>query len=245
MNENKRFITFNKLNEFDDLIHFYTKRPFNLNESKLEEEYKTLEDMASYKFDKIYLSKQTHSANICSIDDDTPLILDNIDGFVTNKRGVAILTKSADCQSILLYDPVNKVIGNVHSGWKGTLAKIITNAINIMICEYNCNPKNIIACICPSILKCCFEVDEDLIEGFKMVHDNIDDLITKGDIINGKQKYYLDTVTINKREMIKLGLLEENIVLSNICTKCNSDIFNSYRAEHNSCRNVALIGLKK
>ena len=245
MKEHDKYITFEELDKYEEVVHLYTKRPFNLDNSKLDEEFKKLEDMAGYKFSKIYISNQIHSTNVEMVDENTPLDIKDTDGFITNLRGVALLTKSADCQSILLYDPVNKVIGNVHSGWKGTLAKIIDNAINIMICDYSCNPKNIKAFICPSILKCCFEVDYDLIEGFKMIFDNIDDLIIKGDIINGKQKYYLDTVTINKREMIKLGLLEENIFLSNICTKCNSNEFNSYRAEHNSCRNVALIALKK
>ena len=245
MKDTNKYVYFEELSKYDDVIHLYTKKPFNFDMSNLEGEFNKLEEMLGYKFDKLYISNQTHSTNIECVDNDTPMLLDNVDGLITNKRGVALLTKSADCQSILLYDSVSKVIGNIHSGWKGTLNRIIDNAINIMITEYNCNPKNIKAFICPSILKCCFEVDEDLVDNFKKAFDNIDDLISLGDIKEGKQKYFIDTVTINKREMIKLGLLSENIYLSNICTMHNNDVFNSYRGEHNPCRNVALIALKK
>ena len=243
MKETDRYIHFEELDK-DNVINLYTKKPFNFNMDDLEGEYKKLEEMLDYKFDKIYISNQTHSTNITVIDDDTPLLIDDNDGIITNRKGVALLTKSADCQSILLYDPVNKVIGNIHSGWKGTLGKIIDNAISIMITEFNCNPKDIKAFICPSILKCCFEVDYELVEAFKKFFDNIDDLISLGDIKDGKQKYFLDTVTINKREMLKLGMIEENIYLSNICTMCNNDKYNSYRGDKTPSRNVALIALK-
>lgn len=243
--EEKEFITCKELNDYEGLIHFYTKKPFDFNIEDPDGEIDKLEKMADYHFDKVYYSNQTHSSNITVIDDNTPSFIIDNDGYVTNRRGVALLTKSADCQSIMLYDPVNRVIGNVHSGWKGTLGRIIVNAITIMITEFSCNPKNIKAFISPSILKCCFEVDEDLIDNFKKVFDNIDDLITKGDIKEGKQKYYLDTVTINKREMMKLGVLEENIILSDICTMCSNDKFNSHRGDGRGGRNIALIGLRK
>ena len=245
MKDTDKYVYFEELSKYDDVIHLYTKKPFNLDMDNLEGEFKKLEEMAGYKFDKLYISNQTHSTNIECVDKESKSLLNDVDGFVTNIRGVALLTKSADCQSVLLYDPVSKVIGNIHSGWKGTLNKIIDNAINIMITEYSCNPKDIKAFICPSILKCCFEVDEDLVEAFKKVFDNIDDLIILGDIKDGKQKYFLDTVTINKREMLKLGMIEENIYLSNICTMCNNDKYNSYRGDKTPSRNVALIALKK
>ena len=111
--------------------------------------------------------------------------------------------------------------------------------------NFNCNPKNIEAYICPSILKCCFEVDEDVVSMFKNNFDDIDEYIFKGEIKDNKQKYYIDTVSINVKEMEKLGLLKENIYCSNICTKCHADKYHSYRNDHDqSGRNIALICLK-
>ena len=169
----------------------------------------------------------------------------DVDGLITDLKGVALVTSLADCQGILLYDPIKKIIGNIHSGWKGTLNKIIVNAIKLMEENFGCDPKNIEAYICPSILKCCFEVDKEVVDMFYENYNNIDDYVMKGDIKQGKQKYYIDTISINVNSMKELGLLEGNIHCSNICTKCHSDKYHSYRTDHDkSGRNIALICLK-
>ena len=152
---------------------------------------------------------------------------------------------TADCQSIILYDKKNEVIGNIHSGWKGTLNKILSNAIKLMIEEYSSNVEDIIVCIGPSILECCFEVDKDVVDMFFNNFNDIDEFIKLGDIKEDKQKYYIDTMGINKKELINLGVLEENIYLSNICTKCSRDNYYSYRAHgQDSGRNVTLVCMK-
>ena len=251
MNYNKYF-TFNELNKYSDLINFYTKKPFNFNENTISKDlinnnYEDICNDFNYNFKKIIKCKQNHTSNVKvinkeNINDDFV----NIDGMITNLREVALVSYLADCQAILLYDPIKKVIGNIHSGWRGTLNKITGKAINIMINNFKCNPSNIIACICPSILNCCFEVDEDVMLMFKESFSNYNNYISLGNIKNNKQKFYIDTVKINVDIMKRLGLSESNIICSNICTKCNHDIFHSYRNDKNkSGRNIALICLKQ
>jgi len=71
----------------------------------------------------------------------------------------------------------------------------------------------------------------------------INDIIKKD---HERNKYYIDTVLINKCILKKLGLIEENIIDSNICTVCNSNLLHSYRkAGENSGRNMAIIEIKK
>lgn len=179
------------------------------------------------------------------IDKDNLLEDFECDGFVTNLRGVALVTYLADCQAIYLYDPVKGVIGNIHSGWKGTLNEIVNVGISLMIDRYECNVKDILAYINPSIMKCCFEVDSDVMLLFKKKFGNYSDIIFKGNIKDGKQKYYIDTVKINTNIMIDLGIRKGNIFCSNICTKCNSDKFHSYRNDGiEAGRNIGLICLK-
>ena len=119
-----------------------------------------------------------------------------MDGLLTNKKDIVFSLGYADCTPLFLYDPVKKVIGNIHSGWKGTLQRIGQNAVKKMIKEYNCNPKDIICCIGPTIRKCHFEVDQDVrdlfYEEFKN-YSQIHDIIQKKDV-----KYYIDTVRLNK-----------------------------------------------
>lgn len=251
MIENKKYIQFEKLNKASEVIHLFTKRPFNFSkitstEEKIKEDYQEIESILDYKFIAIKKPIQSHTnivkvVNENNMDDD----FQDVDGLITNMKGVALVTSLADCQGILLYDPKRGVIGNVHSGWKGTLNKIIGNAVSIMQQEFHCNPQDIEAFICPSILKCCFEVDKDVVEMFQKNFDDINEVIFEGEIKDGKQKYFIDTIGINKKYLQSLGLKKENITSSDICTKCNSSKYHSYRTDHEkSGRNIALICIK-
>lgn len=249
--KNDKYFSFDELNKFNNIIHFYTKRPFDFNKNtvsidQIKCNYKMVSDDFNYNFNKIINCVQNHT-NIVKVIDSNNLDDDfvNVDGLITNLKNVALVTYLADCQAILLYDPIKKVIGNIHSGWKGTLNKIIENAIKIMINDFSCNSNDIIACICPSILNCCFEVDEDVMLMFKETFSDYNSYISLGDLDNDKQKYYIDTVSINVDIMKNLGIHDNNIIFSNVCTKCNSDVYHSYRKDKDkSGRNIALICLK-
>ena len=224
---------------------FFVK-PYNfnynlVNEEDLNRQKEVVKDIL--KIDRMALVRQMHTSNIKKV------TLDNIDeetiadGMVTNLKGVGLATKVADCQAIFLYDPVNKVIGNVHSGWRGTVLKIVKNAIDMMVNDYKSDVKNIKVVICPSIDKCHFEVDLDCYLEFKnsLNEIDIDKYVEYKESIN---KYYIDTLNLNKDYLIFLGLIEENITLSSMCTVCNSSIMHSYRAsKENSGRNLAIIAL--
>ena len=153
------------------------------------------------------------------------------DGLITNKKNIAIATTNADCILLIFFDPVKKVISNVHSGWRGTLQRISVEAINKMKNEYGSNPEDIICCICPSIRKCHFKVHEDVKEPyyneFKDLKE-IDDLIVP---VPNEDRWAIDTVEINKILLKQAGLKEENIIDSGICSVCNSDQIHSFRVE--------------
>ena len=153
-----------------------------------------------------------------------------IDGLITNKSNIALSTTNADCILLLFFDPVKKVIANVHSGWKGTFQKISQKNVQKMIHEYNCNPKDIIACMSPSIRKCHFEVEKALADECKKIFDytgKIHDIIEQTD----KEKWHIDTILINKIILQEIGLKPQNIIDSGICSVCNSKQIHSYRVE--------------
>ena len=155
------------------------------------------------------------------------------DGLITNKKDIILETTNADCILLLFYDPVKEVIANVHSGWKGTIQRISVKTVEKMKNEFGCNSEDIICCICPSIRKCHFEVDRDVKEMFENEYKDLknDQLC---DIIQEKipnEKWNIDTVLINKIILQKVGLKEENIVDSGICSVCHSDLIHSFRVE--------------
>ena len=114
-----------------------------------------------------------------------------------------------------------------------------------MIETYGSSPKDIICAIGPTIRKCHFEVEEDVKDMFLNKFNYIEEIVTIGQIKQGRQKYYIDTVKINKNILMEMGIKEENIIDSKICTVCNSSLMHSYRKEGKDAgRNTALIMLK-
>lgn len=200
-------------------------------------------DVLNLDAKKCLIPEQDHTKNISVITNGSE-DLEDVDGLVTNKKGFVLATKSADCTSLLMYDPVKNAIASVHSGWRGTVKKIAVEAVNKMVKEYNSNPQDIICCICPSIRECHFEVEEDVKDIFSKTF-NYEDIIKVGRVYEGKQKYCVNTTKINKQLLKESGLKDENIIDCGLCTVCNKDNFHSYRAHKpNYGLNVAIISLK-
>ena len=246
----ERYFTFDQLNEYDEIIHLSTKKGMNFSTpivgiDGIEEGFRKIEIDIGYEFRAIKTPCQIHSNHVRVLtEDNLDEEFSDTDGIVTNLKNVALGIRTADCQSILLYDPERKVIGNIHSGWKGTLNKIVVNAIKLMIREYESEAKDILAFICPSIMKCCFEVDKDVKDMFEEKFSFLQNI--KEFIVNGynENKFYIDTVGINNCLLQAKGIKKENIYDSKVCSVCNSDLVHSYRAEKENFRlSAAIISL--
>ena len=264
------YLQFRRLLEYKDIINHAYSLGINMNfrTSKItgelpKEEYENnLKDYdklckaigCNYKNLVKGIQKHTNNVKVVTkkINKDAPDFrnkeYENIDGLITNTPNIVLASTSADCISLLLFDPVKKVIANVHSGWKGTLQRISIKTVEKMLSDFNCNPEDIICCICPSIRKCHFEVEKNVKDMFEeefkdLGEDNLKEIIEEK-IPN--KKWLIDTVLINKIILERKGLEKENIIDSKICTMCNPEILHSYRAEReNYGLNTALIELKE
>ena len=249
-----QYIQFRKLLEYNDIIrHAYSlgtdvnfrtakvkKQKISRDEYELAiNSYKNLCDSIGSNYIKTVKTNQNHTdtikiANKKIKEDEPDFNLEEYketDGLVTNKKNLILSTTNADCILLLLFNPIKKVIANVHSGWRGTLQRISTKAIEKMEKEYNCNPKDIICCICPSIRKCHFEVEKEVKDMFEEEFKNI---IEKNNIITetiSSKKWTIDTVLINQIILEEKGLKKENIIDSKLCSVCNSNLVHSYRVE--------------
>ena len=161
--------------------------------------------------------------------------LRDIDGLITNVKGAILATTFADCTPLFFYDPIQNVIANVHSGWVGTTKKIGAKAVDMIVNQMGCNPKNILCFIGPHIRKDHFLVNDDVKEIFEEIFA---DICKKYNVIEGTnlhnekgKQYRIDTTLINKIMLKEKGILEENIFDCNLCTVCNKDMFHSRRAE--------------
>lgn len=252
-----KYLQFRRLLEYSDkLQHCYSLRPldfgknrdYEVSKEKIHKEYEIICRSLNLNPDNVYRPKQMHTNVIKKVEEENPGIFtkdfENVDGLVTNKKDKILSLSFADCISLFFYDPIKNVIGDIHSGWRGTYKEIARETVHFLKNEYGSNPRNIICCIGPSIKKCCFEVSQDVrdmfYEKFKWT-GRIDEIILQS---NKPGKYYIDTVLINRIILENEGINPESIIESDICTKCNHDKIHSYRAEGEAFGiNTAIISL--
>ncbi len=180
------------------------------------------------------LSQQTHTANlrVVTAEDIGKGIFkerdySDIDGLVTNEKGIVLVTQYADCTPLAFYDPVKKVVATSHAGWRGTVKEIAAGTVKLMASRFGCNPANILCGIGPNIGKCCYEVDDPVINEINKL-EYLDR--EKCYDIKGGGKYMLDLREVNRQILIHSGISPQNIDVADLCTCCNSDVFHSHRA---------------
>ncbi len=150
----------------------------------------------------------------------------DIDGLLTDEPDVVLFTQFADCVPLFFADPVRRVVGTAHAGWRGTAAGMGAVMIDHMIADYGCRPENVLAAIGPSIGPCCFEVDEPVRTAFAEVFDFAGDCTRE--LGNGKS--HIDLWEINRRTLLRAGLRADQITVTDLCTRCHPDLFWSHRA---------------
>jgi YfiH family protein len=160
-----------------------------------------------------------------------------VDALITNVVGVPMITFYADCVPVFILDPVNKAVGLAHSGWKGTTLKIAAKTIQKMSEVYGTNPKDCLIGIGPSIEMRCFEIKEDAAALFKQSFDNWEAFMKKSD----EEHYTADLWLAIKLMLISIGVQEENITISGLCTCCNTDLFFSHRRDKGSTGSLSSI----
>ncbi|MBI2091946.1 MAG: peptidoglycan editing factor PgeF [Deltaproteobacteria bacterium] len=165
---------------------------------------------------KHFATNQLHSDNIIILKSSEnysfPL---EADAFITNERNIACYVRTADCVPILMYDPVKKVIGAIHSGWRGTLLQLATKAVAKFEADFGSRRENIIAAIGPAVGGDCYEVGDEVIWKFREA----------GFAVANR---HLDLKEINRSILQNAGI--KNIGLIPICNHCDTR-FASYRRD--------------
>lgn len=195
-----------------------------------------LADAVGYEAERVVMARQVHSDHVAVVGEedagrgafDRDSRLPATDALVTACQGICLAVLSADCVPVLLYDPVKKVIAAIHAGWRGTAARIVCRAVEVMRDRFGCEPADLLAGIAPSIGKCCFEVDEPVADVFRGIFP-ADSGIVSADSRPGK--YRVDLWEANRHELIASGLLPSRIEVAGMCTVCHPDRFFSYRRE--------------
>lgn len=198
------------------------------------ENYRIFCRAAGFQFDSLVASAQDHHTyvrRVTAADRGTgitkPRDMQSVDALVTDEPGVTLVTYYADCTPLFFVDTQRRVIALAHAGWRGTAGRIGQCVIACMREHYGCSPRDIKAAVGPAISKCCYEVDEGCCRHFKAMED----LDTQAFIMPKEDgKYMLDLLEANRQILVQAGVPEENITVSDVCTRCNLELLWSHRA---------------
>ncbi len=214
------------------------------DEEAVRENFRRMAEALDVSYDSFVFSQQTHTTNVrkVTLHDKGkglayPLDYQDVDGLITNVPGLCLSTFYADCVPLFFVDPVHKAIGLSHSGWRGTVGKIGEVTLKKMAEEYGTDPADVFAAVGPSICQDCYEVSEDVIEQFQCAFskEHWNELYYKKE--NGK--YQLNLWKANEIVMLEAGIQREHLVVTNICTCCNSEVLFSHRASQGKRGNLA------
>ncbi len=211
-------LNFNNLSKFKNVVHGISTKKFGT--MKNEDGSVNIKNLSAFLnslgLENVpVLMKQVHGGNIEGVKDALKSPIENTDGLVTDQKSISLVVFTADCLPILFYDSKNKVIGIAHAGRKGLQVRIIKNIIEKFKGMYKSDPLDIIVGVGPGIEKTCYEVDGEFMDLRKIAND----------------------------QLLTEGILEQNIENIDLCTKCNSDLFYSYRGRDKTERFAGIISL--
>ena len=205
--------------------------------------------------DHIIMPHQVHEVEVRQItaeyfsmpESNRKMVLEGVDAVMTDQKGVCVGVSTADCIPVLLYDEVHHVVAAIHAGWRGTLARIVAKTIREMAFAYKTEPKNLKAVIGPGISLDNFEVGDEVYEAFEQEAFPMDKiaeqrpnaafhadaaernrLAAEGNI-EQPLKWHINLPLSNKLILLNLGVKDENILMSDICTYAHSDEYFSAR----------------
>jgi YfiH family protein len=155
-----------------------------------------------------------------------------VDILVTTVAGLGLLIKQADCQAVMFADPVNRVVANVHCGWRGQVHNILAETVRLLQSRFGTRPADLYAAVGPSLGPCCAE--------FRNFRREFPSALWTYQV----RPNYFDLWRLSRDQLALAGLSPSRIDLAELCTRCGVDDFYSYRRDRVTGRQGAIIALR-
>lgn len=149
------------------------------------------------------------------------------DAIITNEKGIPLMLLVADCLPVFFYDPTHQAVGLAHAGWRGTISHVAAKTMLAMGEAYGTRPEDVRVVLGPCIGPCCYEVGVEVYREFTEVFPWAGEVFQK----SSERHWKLDLAEANARQLREIGLKEENLIRSGLCTIQHSRLFYSHRAE--------------
>lgn len=186
--------------------------------------------------DRVVSPHQVHGNRVAVVmDSDAGRVIPNADGLVTAAPGVALLLRFADCQSILLYDPVHQAIGLIHAGWRGVAQGIARRAVEAMREAFGTHPPELIAALGPAIGPCCYSVGHNVAAAMGYALSDWDRVMA----LQGENEWRFDLSAANHQQLTDEGV--QKIEDAQLCTACHQDEFYSHRGDNGRTGRFAVV----
>lgn len=190
-------------------------------------------------FERLLVPNQVHGDRVAvvreGVDDEFARVRGQIaegaDAIVCVAAHVPVMLCFADCVPVVLTCPGGFAV--VHSGWKGTIARISAKAASILCGAAECPASSVRAYIGPHILGDEYEVSQELMERFCAEFGWVD----TGD------SRMLDLGRAIRQALVETGVPEDAICDLGLSTARCNDRFFSYRAEKGTCGRHAAVAV--
>lgn len=169
------------------------------------------------------------------------------DALVSDDDETAIAVRAADCVPLLLGDRERGVAAAVHAGWRGTVARVATAALDALAREFGTRPADVIVAIGPAIGACCYEVGPDVVDAFAAArHER--HLVDRWFLAAPRDAFAspargaglrLDVAGANRDQLVLAGVPDDQIHVAGLCTAMHLDVLTSYRAEREKAGRIA------
>lgn len=175
---------------------------------------------------RLATAKQVHSNHVLRVE--TSGHQGEGDALISNRPGIGLAIRTADCLPILIADPSNRAVAAVHAGWRGVVSEIVPKAVEAMTRDFGSKPEGLVVAVGPAIGACCFEVGPEVAVQFQL---------------SGRIK--VDLVETVCRQLGRKGVSMGQISISGLCSHCDPELFESYRRDREAAgRMVAMIGVE-
>jgi YfiH family protein len=178
---------------------------------------------------RLYFPSQVHLTKIVHVTPHTQTSdLLETDALITEHPDICIAVMSADCVPILLFDKRRNVIAAIHSGWRGTVAKILAKTLLELEVRYGTRGEDVLAAIGPSVSQDSYEVGSEVIDAVDAAFGSEHGLLIPATATKAR----LDLWKANVIQLQRFGVPETNIEISGMCTvNNNADFFSARRGD--------------
>lgn len=173
------------------------------------------------ELDQMVFMNQTHGTRVAVVDREMAgrgaqfgeHALIGTDALVTTVTDLPLVVLVADCCPLVLVDPVARVLGVAHAGWRGTAQDIVGVTMDAMV-KLGAQPDRLRAAIGPSIERERYEVGEEVVEALGAVVET-----TKGGMVDRSgHRPYVDVARANVELMVSHGIAREHVTESPVGT---------------------------